>query len=102
MVLWERASRIELIAEDVRDGALRQQVSVLKRKRPRPSLKPLDRFFWTIGRAFAGTGAGNPGCAAADRRRARRFGPGFFKKRVAFGHASIRHTDELRTHSETG
>jgi putative transposase len=27
--------------------ALRQQVAVLKRKRPRPSLKRLDRFFWT-------------------------------------------------------
>ena len=27
--------------------ALRQQVAVLKRKRPRPVLNPLDRFFWT-------------------------------------------------------
>jgi hypothetical protein len=27
--------------------ALRQQVAVLKRKRPRPSLNRLDRFFWT-------------------------------------------------------
>ncbi len=27
--------------------ALRQQVAVLKRKRPRSSLKRLDRFFWT-------------------------------------------------------
>ena len=27
--------------------ALRQQVAVLKRKRPRPSLNGLDRFFWT-------------------------------------------------------
>ena len=27
--------------------ALRQQVAVLKRKRPRPSLNCLDRFFWT-------------------------------------------------------
>jgi len=47
--------------------ALRQQVAVLKRKRPRPSLNGLDRFFWTtlrhlwprwsdgIGRAFACT-----------------------------------------------
>lgn len=26
--------------------ALRQQVAVLKRKRPRPPLNPLDRFFW--------------------------------------------------------
>ena len=26
--------------------ALRQQVAVLKRKRPRPSLNRLDRFFW--------------------------------------------------------
>jgi hypothetical protein len=27
--------------------ALRQQVAVLKRKRPRPPLRPLDRLFWT-------------------------------------------------------
>ena len=27
--------------------ALRQQVAVLKRKRPRPRLNRLDRFFWT-------------------------------------------------------
>jgi putative transposase len=26
--------------------ALRQQVAILKRKRPRPVLKRLDRFFW--------------------------------------------------------
>ena len=28
--------------------ALRQQVAVLKRKRPRPRLGPLDRLFWTV------------------------------------------------------
>src|SRR5215468_3658044 len=28
--------------------ALRQQVAVLKRKRPRPPLRPLDRLFWTV------------------------------------------------------
>lgn len=28
--------------------ALRQQVAVLKRKRPRPPLNSLDRLFWTI------------------------------------------------------
>src|SRR5580765_4548976 len=27
--------------------ALRQQLAVLKRKRPRPKLKSLDRLFWT-------------------------------------------------------
>ena len=31
--------------------ALRQQVAVLKRRRPRPPLRPLDRIFWTILRA---------------------------------------------------
>ena len=31
--------------------ALRQQVAVLKRRRPRPPLRPLDRLFWTILRA---------------------------------------------------
>jgi transposase InsO family protein len=28
--------------------ALRQQVAVLKRRRPRPPLNPLDRLFWTV------------------------------------------------------
>src|SRR5215467_8633431 len=28
--------------------ALRQQVAVLKRKRPRPPLNSLDRLFWTL------------------------------------------------------
>jgi hypothetical protein len=32
--------------------ALRQQVAVLKRKRPRPALNSLDRFFWTTLRRF--------------------------------------------------
>src|SRR5262252_11123760 len=31
--------------------ALRQQVAVLKRKRPKPPLCPLDRLFWTVLRA---------------------------------------------------
>jgi hypothetical protein len=32
--------------------ALRQQIAVLKRKRPRPSLNSGDRLFWTILRRF--------------------------------------------------
>jgi hypothetical protein len=32
--------------------ALRQQVAVLKRKRPRPTLTSLDRFFWTTLHRF--------------------------------------------------
>ncbi|MEX2263405.1 MAG: hypothetical protein WD696_15720 [Bryobacteraceae bacterium] len=32
--------------------ALRQQVAVLKRKRPRPSLDSCDRLFWTTLRRF--------------------------------------------------
>jgi hypothetical protein len=32
--------------------ALRQQVAVLKRKRPRPKLKRMDRLFWTALRSF--------------------------------------------------
>src|SRR5687767_3160029 len=32
--------------------ALRQQVAVLKRKRPRPTLSCLDRLFWTTLRCF--------------------------------------------------
>src|SRR5215472_17408057 len=31
--------------------ALRQQVAVLKRRRPRPPLRPLDRLFWTVLRS---------------------------------------------------
>jgi len=31
--------------------ALRQQVAVLKRKRPRPTLNSVDRLFWTTLRA---------------------------------------------------
>jgi hypothetical protein len=31
--------------------ALRQQVAALKRRRPRPPLRPLDRLFWTVLRA---------------------------------------------------
>ena len=34
--------------------ALRQQVAVLKRKRPRPRLNGCDRLFWTILRRFWG------------------------------------------------
>ena len=32
--------------------ALRQQVAVLKRQRPRPPLNSSDRFFWTTLRRF--------------------------------------------------
>src|SRR5262245_49179106 len=32
--------------------ALRQQVAVLKRRRPKPPLHPLDRLFWTVLRAI--------------------------------------------------
>jgi hypothetical protein len=32
--------------------ALRQQVAVLKRKRPRPTLNSVDRLFWTTLRRF--------------------------------------------------
>jgi hypothetical protein len=32
--------------------ALRQQVAVLKRKRPRPPLNSVDRLFWTTLRRF--------------------------------------------------
>ena len=31
---------------------LRQQVAVLKRKRPRPKLNRMDRLFWTALRSF--------------------------------------------------
>jgi hypothetical protein len=68
--------------------ALRQQVAVLKRQRPRPLLNSGDRFFWTTLRRFwsrwtdvllivkpetvvgshrAGIGAGGLVRAAADR-----------------------------------
>src|SRR4051794_6180625 len=38
-------SRTEIALEVL---ALRQQMGVLKRKRPRPRLSPLDRLFWTV------------------------------------------------------
>ena len=38
-------SRTDITLEIV---ALRQQVAVLKRKRSRPRLSPLDRLFWTL------------------------------------------------------
>ena len=38
-------SRATLQLENV---ALRQQVAVLKRERPRPRLHPLDRVFWVL------------------------------------------------------
>ena len=38
-------SRTDLAVEVL---ALRQQVAVLKRRRPRPPLRPLDRLFWTV------------------------------------------------------
>ena len=40
-----RATSLEILA-------LRQQVAVLKRKRPRPVLTRMDRFFWTALRQF--------------------------------------------------
>jgi putative transposase len=36
--------------------ALRQQVAVLKRQRPRPRLSAYDRLFWTTLRAFGPVG----------------------------------------------
>ena len=77
--------------------ALRQQVAVLKRRRPRPPLSALDRLFWTVLRETwarwqdvlvivkpetvvkwhrAGstcTGVGSPGRAVAGRLRQRDF-----------------------------
>jgi hypothetical protein len=50
--------------------ALRQQVVVLKRKRPRPVLNSLDRFFWTTLRRFWPRGKRPPrDREAGDRRR---------------------------------
>ena len=42
-------SRVDTFLEVL---ALRQQVAVLKRKRPRPVLNRLDRLFWTTLRHF--------------------------------------------------
>src|SRR5215470_1515925 len=79
--------------------ALRQQLAVLKRKRPRPPLNALDRLFWTtlsrcwpagwmswrlsnprpssagIGLVSGCIGVGNLGHVAAGRRSPRRFEP---------------------------
>ena len=50
--------------------ALRQQVAVLKRKRPRPSLNRLDRFFWTTLRQHMAAMVGCSGhCETGDGGR---------------------------------
>jgi hypothetical protein len=66
--------------------ALRQQLAVLKRKRPRPPLNSLDRLFWTMllqrmftpaDECFQGYGEGHrldqgELCKTASSRRSRR------------------------------
>ena len=42
-------SRRNLLPENL---ALRQQLSVLKRRHPKPTLSPLDKFFWVLARRF--------------------------------------------------
>lgn len=42
-------TRHSLILENL---ALRQQLAVLNRKHPRPSLRPLDKLFWVLARRF--------------------------------------------------
>src|SRR5450755_2979379 len=42
-------SRRRLLLENL---ALRQQLAVLKRRRPRPKLNPSDRLFWVLARRF--------------------------------------------------
>lgn len=42
-------SRRRLLAENL---ALRQQLAVLKRRRPRPKLSPFDKLFWVLARRF--------------------------------------------------
>jgi len=50
--------------------ALRQQVAVLKRRRPRPSLNRLDRFFWTTLRQIWPRWVGGSGhCKTGDGGR---------------------------------
>ena len=39
--------RASLVAENL---VLRQQLAILKRERPRPSLRPIDRAFWVVVR----------------------------------------------------
>jgi hypothetical protein len=48
--------------------ALRQQVAVLKRKRPRPPLNAYDRLFWTtLRRIWSGLSRRPPHCPTRDR-----------------------------------
>src|SRR6202022_19253 len=42
-------SRQNLLLENL---ALRQQITVLKRRHPRPKLSPLDKLFWLLARKF--------------------------------------------------
>jgi putative transposase len=58
--------------------ALRQQVAVLKRKRPRPPLKACDRLFWTtLRRIWPGWAQSPIHCQTRDRGRlaSRRLSP---------------------------
>jgi hypothetical protein len=50
-------SRVDTSLEGL---ALRQQVAVLKRKRPRPSLNHFDRFFWTAFAELMAAMGGSP------------------------------------------
>jgi hypothetical protein len=49
--------------------ALRQQVAVLKRQRPRPTLTRLDRFFWTTLRHLCGPMVGRAAHRETGDRR---------------------------------
>ena len=42
-------TRQNLVLEDL---ALRQQLTVLKRRHPRPRLDPIDKLFWVFARRF--------------------------------------------------
>lgn len=48
-ILRSFRSRRSLFLENL---ALRQQLAILKRKHPRPSLAPADRLFWTLAKRF--------------------------------------------------
>src|SRR5260221_5013127 len=70
----------------IRNLVLRQQLAVLKRRHPRPSIRPLDKLFWVVVRRFL---SGWKQALIVERR-----------PRRACRARSEEHTSELQSHSD--
>ena len=67
--------------------ALRQQLVLLKRKRPRPRLNRLDRLFWIILQLLVPVGRGPGSSETGDSRR---LAPGWISALLEVAIASTR------------